>query len=191
MHEIPKIIHYCWLSDEEFPPIVKKCMDSWQAHLSDFQFIKWDKSRFDVENHSWTKQAMKHGKFAFVSDYIRLHALFHYGGIYLDTDVEVLREFDESLLRNDIFMGFEHSGIPEAAIIGSKPHQDWIKSALNWYDINSFIRKNGSLNLTISPVILQNAFYNQFGLRLKERDTVQKFEGISVFPYQYFSPRIK
>ena len=101
---IPKIIHFCWLSTDEYPKLIKKCIESWKVKLPDYEFILWDTNRFNVETTIWTQQAYKSKKYAFVSDYIRLLAVYKYGGIYLDTDVEVLKNFDD-LLNLPYFIG--------------------------------------------------------------------------------------
>ena len=82
---IPKIIHLCWLSGDEYPPMIKKCIESWKRYLPDYEIMLWDTKRFDVNSVLWTKQAFECKKYAFAADYIRLYALYHYGGIYLDS----------------------------------------------------------------------------------------------------------
>ena len=93
---IPKIIHFCWLSDDKFPDVIEKCMASWHKKLPDYEFILWDTNRFNLEDSTWVKQAFESKKYAFAADYIRLFAVFNYGGIYMDTDIEVLKKFDDS-----------------------------------------------------------------------------------------------
>ena len=88
---IPKIIHFCWLSNDEYPELIKKCMATWKTKLPDYEFVLWDAKKFDLESTLWTKQAFETKKYAFASDYIRLYAVYTYGGIYLDTDAEVVK----------------------------------------------------------------------------------------------------
>ena len=88
---IPKIIHYCWLSRDEFPPLIKTCIDTWKEQLPDYEFILWDTNRFKLESNIWVQQAFDTKKYAFAADYIRLYAIYNFGGIYLDTDIEVLK----------------------------------------------------------------------------------------------------
>lgn len=94
---IPKIVHYCWLSEEPFPKIVKKCIETWHKILPDYDFMLWDLNRFPLDKCKWVKQAYQAKKYAFAADYIRLYALYHYGGIYLDTDVQVLKSYNDLL----------------------------------------------------------------------------------------------
>ena len=94
---IPKIIHYCWLSDDKFPTQIQKCIDTWKVILPDYEFKLWDTTTLNLEDYIWIKQAFETKKYAFAADYIRLYAVYHYGGIYLDTDVEVLKSFNNLL----------------------------------------------------------------------------------------------
>ena len=84
---IPKIIHWCWLSGDPYPPKIQACLDTWKKVLPDYEIILWDTNRFDVNSTPWTKQAFEVKKYPFVADYIRLYAIYNYGGIYLDSDV--------------------------------------------------------------------------------------------------------
>ena len=94
---ISKVIHLCWLSGDPYPEKIKKCIDSWKRVLSDYEIILWDTKRFDLDSSIWVKQAFEAKKYAFAADYIRFYALYHYGGIYMDSDVEVLKSFDDLL----------------------------------------------------------------------------------------------
>lgn len=94
---IPKKIHYCWLSNDPYPEKIEKCINSWKEKLPDYEIIKWDLNRFPLEKSLWVKQAYEARKYAFAADYIRLYALATEGGIYLDSDVEVLKSFDDLL----------------------------------------------------------------------------------------------
>src|SRR5690606_40794226 len=94
---IPKKIHFCWLSGDEYPDLIKKCVNTWKEKLPDYEFILWDTNRFDLDSNIWVKQAFETKKYAFAADYIRLYAVYNYGGIYLDTDVEVIKSFEDLL----------------------------------------------------------------------------------------------
>lgn len=100
---IPKKIHYCWFGKKEKPELVKTCIESWKIKLSEYEIIEWNEDNFDINSNIFVKEAYECGKYAFVSDYVRVYVLYKYGGIYLDTDVEVCREFSEEILRNDSF----------------------------------------------------------------------------------------
>ena len=150
---IPKIIHLCWLSGDPYPPKIAKCLDTWKKHLSDYQVVLWDTNRFDMSSSIWVRQAFEKKKYAFAADYIRFYALYNYGGIYLDSDVEVLKSFDD-LLDLPYFMGAEKAQTPEAAIMGAEKRCDWIKACLDYYQDRPFINEDGSLNIQTLPAIM-------------------------------------
>ncbi len=150
---IPKIIHYCWLSGDPYPNLIQKCIDSWKVHLPDYEFMLWDLNRFDIESNPWVKEAFEQKKYAFAADYIRLYAVHTYGGIYLDTDVEVLKSFD-SLLHLPYFIGSEGDGNIEAGVFGAEANCDWIADCLTYYKDRHFIMENGLLDTLTLPRIL-------------------------------------
>ena len=117
---IPKIIHYCWLSNNPYPEEIVNCINSWKKYLPDYQLMLWNFDRFDIDSSIWVKQAYETKKYAFASDYLRLYALYNYGGIYLDVDVEVINSFD-NLLDLPYFIGEENTIYAiEAATIGAE-----------------------------------------------------------------------
>ena len=104
---IPKIIHFCWLSGEKYPELVQKCISSWKKTMPDFQIICWTTENFDINSNTFVREAVACKKWAFASDYIRLYALYHYGGIYIDSDVFVFKSF-EPFLANRAFSSVEY-----------------------------------------------------------------------------------
>jgi len=150
---IPKIIHLCWLSGDPYPAKIVKCLATWKKFLPDYEVILWDTNRFDLNSSIWVKQAFEKKKYAFAADYIRFYALYHHGGIYLDSDVEVLKSFDD-LLDLPYFMGAEKAQTPEAAIIGAEKGCDWIKACLDYYQDRPFIKEDGSLDILTVPDIM-------------------------------------
>ena len=113
---IPKVIHFCWLSGDKYPSKIRYCINSWKEKLPDYEIRLWDLSRFDIDSSVWCKEAFEMKKYAFAADYIRCYALYKEGGIYLDSDVELLRSFDD-LLHLPYFIGEEQGGNIEPAII--------------------------------------------------------------------------
>lgn len=103
---IPKVIHYCWFGGNPLPDSAKKCISSWRKYLPDYEIKEWNERNFDVKSIPYTREAYRLKKFAFVSDYARMWILYHYGGIYFDTDVEVIKPFNDIIQRGN-FMGFE------------------------------------------------------------------------------------
>lgn len=139
---IPKIIHYCWFGSLEMPEDVKKIIDTWERYLVDYKFVLWNEESFDINSHSFVKEAYESKKYAFVSDYVRLYALYNYGGIYMDTDVEVLRPLD-SFLHYKAFTGKESDNACVTGTMGAIKGHPWIKELLKYYDEKSFFDKDG------------------------------------------------
>lgn len=150
---IPKLLHLCWLSGDPYPPKIAKCLKSWEKYLPDYEIILWDTKRFDLSSSIWVKQAFEKKKYAFAADYIRFYALYHMGGVYLDSDVEVLKSFDE-FLDLPYFVGAEKAQTPEAAIIGAEKGCDWIKQCLDYYQDRPFVKEDGSLDIRKLPEIM-------------------------------------
>ena len=185
---IPKIIHICWLSGDEYPSLTKKCIDSIYAKLPNYEIKIWTKENFDVNSVLWVKQAFEAKKYAFAADYIRFWALYNYGGIYLDSDVEVLKSFDD-FLDCKSFMGFEYLNIPEAAVIGAERGTDWIKSCLDWYGGKLFLTADGRVKNDVVPRLVKLVLEKKYGKRIEDSGKKQYFDGVEFYPYFYFSPK--
>ena len=158
---IPKIIHYCWLSGDPYPEDIKKCIQSWKEILPDYEFWLWDTNRFNIESTPWTKQAFEMKKYAFAADYIRLYALYNYGGIYLDSDILVYKSFND-LLHLPYFIGEDYTHSFEPAVIGTEPKNTWIKDCLDSYNNQNFILDNNQLNMIPLPVKFKNILQNKY-----------------------------
>lgn len=147
---IPKIIHLCWLSGDPYPPEIQLCLDTWKKYLPEYEVWVWDTKRFDINSTVWTKQAFEAKKYAFAADYIRLYALYHYGGIYLDSDVIVYKKFDD-LLALPYFIGHDQIRAFEAAVIGCEAGCLWVKDMLDSYQGKSFVKEDGSIDTLTLP----------------------------------------
>ncbi len=130
---IPKKIHYVWVGGKDKPKNIKKCMRTWKKHLEGYEIIEWNESNFDINSHPFVKAAYKAKKWAYVSDYIRMWAIYKYGGIYLDTDVLVLDSFDR-FLKDKAFVGYENANFPFTACFGAEKGHAFIKKVLDYYD---------------------------------------------------------
>lgn len=182
---IPKIIHYCWLSQDKKPESIRKCIQSWHRYLPDYEFRLWDINSFDYGSVPFTRDALANRKWAFVSDFIRLYALYNYGGIYLDSDVICSDKLD-GLLNNRLFSGLEmrdkeHTQIfMEAAIIGAEKGHPFIKKALDIYEQRSFIKEDGAMDLTPIPTVLSDLLVNDYNWKKKD-DTQHLQDGITIY----------
>lgn len=204
---IPKIIHVCWLSGESFPPVILDCLDSWSKYLSDYDLYFWGKfpphfddykerfksvrlCNFDISSTLWTKEAFETKKYAFAADYIRLYAVYHYGGIYLDSDVIMYKSFD-SLLSLSYFIGQDHEGGFEPAIFGAEKGCPWIKSILSHYDNRHFLLSDGEFDMNPLPRIFYNILVPRYNMIRtignKAYDDMDK--NFFIFPTDYFNSR--
>lgn len=183
--KIPKIIHYCWFGNIDKPNIVKKCIDSWERNLEGYEIKEWNEMNFDINCNEYVRQAYESKKYAFVSDYARVYALYNYGGIYLDTDVEVFKTFND-LLNNESIWGFEQENYIATSTIGSKKGNELIQKFLDSYKNKTFIKEDGSFD-DLTNVAIITSILKEYGL--KANGEYQKLEGVATFyPQTYFSP---
>ena len=185
---IPKTIHYCWFGRGELTPLAKKCIASWRQFFPDYEIKEWNEDNFDVNIISYTADAYEAGKYAFVSDYARFWVLYHFGGVYFDTDVEVIRPMDD-VLENGPFMGFEMLGVRPAVNPGlglaTEPGLSLYKAILNRFEQIPFLTDNGNFNpYTMIPMVTD---------LLKERGLtgngmVEQVAGVNIYPPDWFNP---
>lgn len=188
---IPKIIHYCWLSNDPYPESIKYCIESWKKHLPDYEIWLWNFDRFPKGKSKWVDEAFEAKKYAFAADFIRIYALYHHGGIYLDSDVEVVKPFD-NLLQLPYFMGMEDSSLAiEASTLGFEKGNPLLGKLLERYDGRSFYKDDGSIDKETLPKIIHKAILDNF--TYKPINNLQEFEYdssvINVLPIDWFSPK--
>lgn len=161
---IPKKIHYCWFGKNEIPQKDKKCIESWKKYCPEYEIIQWNEDNYDITKNNYMYEAYKNKKWGFVSDYARLDVIYNYGGIYLDTDVELVKPIDD-LLTNKFFCGFEDEGMVNFGIgYGAEKENLVVKSVLAEYENKSFYKEDGSLNLTPCPTY-QTEVLKSYGLQ--------------------------
>lgn len=183
---IPKVVHYCWFGRGEKPAKVRYCMASWKKVLPDWTFVEWNEDNFDISAWPYAAQAYEKRKFAFVSDVARLYALYREGGVYLDTDVELLKPLDP-FLDHVAFGGYERGTDLTTGLIGAEKGSAWVKEFLDLYQGLPFVRADGSLDLTTNVRRITDHMASVHGFR--QDDTFQDFEGLlTVYPGRYFSP---
>lgn len=185
---IPKIIHYCWLSGDPLPKKIQKYLDSWKKYLPDYEFMLWDKSRFDIHSVKWVEQAYEAKKYAFASDYIRLYAVYNYGGIYMDMDMEIVKPFDLLQFTNGVNWGLDESGDIEAAFLAGSGKNSVLRDLMNMYENMSFIDGNGNMNLTVANIYIQN-YLNNYGYMKNPQMQILDGCDVKLFPADYFNCR--
>lgn len=185
---IPKIIHFCWLSGDKYPPLLSQCMESWHKILPDYKFMLWDTNRFPLDQSVWVKEAFDNKKYAFAADYIRLYAVYNYGGIYLDCDVEVVKRFDD-LLNLPYFIGGEAYDFRwEIAAFGAEKGCQWVKQCLDYYKDRHFILEDGSLDMKPMPDVINEIILGNF--KTRRIQTIEEFDChenvFNIFPGDWF-----
>lgn len=188
---IPKIVHYCWFGNNEKSETIKAYINTWKDVLKDYEFREWSEKDLDkLSDNIYVKEAYNAKKWAFVSDVFRLYALYTEGGIYLDTDVEVKKSFDD-LLNLDFFIGSERSKKNfnlGTAVIGASKNNQIIKDMLDSYKNRRFLNEDGSFNMTSNPIILGNILKN-YGIDNEKYTLLNAFEFYKnsvLFPYTFF-----
>lgn len=179
---IPKIIHYCWFGPKEMPEQEKMHLESWKKFCPDYRIIRWSEDTFDINSNTYVKEAYENKKYAFVTDYVRLYAMYNYGGIYMDTDVEMCRNMD-LLLNYPAFSGYESGNKIPTGTMGAEKGNPWIGLLLKDYDNIRFLRKNGTMDMTtnterITVTTLSNYSIKLTGKRLQTKDFV-------ILPFDY------
>ncbi len=180
---IPKIIHYCWFGRGEKPALMKKCIKSWKKYCPDYEIIEWNEDNFDIDSCLWTKQAYEAKKYAFVSDYVRLYVLKKYGGIYMDTDQELIKPLD-AFLHHKFFIGFTCGNYPNTGVIGSIADSNVTNNLFKYYDDRVFI-KDGQMDCEPNTDTCVETL-KQYGLELN--GTRQSLEELDIYPSTYFCP---
>jgi len=184
---IPKIIHYCWFGGNPLPEFAKNYIDGWKKLLPDYEFMLWDESNFDINMVPFTAQVASVKKWGFIVDYIRAYAVYNYGGIYLDVDVELLKPFEESMLQNKSFGGFEDEKfVNPGNIFAGVKGCETAKEIIEFYSVYNFIKENGDLNLTASPKIFTGILLKH---GLKQNNTYQELGVFTAYPTEYFCPK--
>lgn len=180
---IPRIIHYCWIGGNPLPELAEKCIASWLQYMPDWEYMRWDESNFDIAKAPlYVQQAYEARKFAFVSDYVRLWALEQYGGLYMDVDFMVFRPFDDLMDKYPAFAGYEGSKRQPVmqGVIASEPHGAWVRDMLSTYKTRSFIKPDGSLDLTPNTAYFTDRLESQgFVADGVEKDVWVKNERVS------------
>lgn len=184
---IPRTIHYCWFGGSELPELERKCMASWSEKMSNCEVVRWDESNFDFGSCAFAREAYEAGKWAFVSDYARFRILRDHGGVFLDTDVELLRPLDH-LLDREAFTGFtkDSSFVNPGLVVASEAGGHVMADVVRRYESMELLPQQGRVHPQSSPRTLTALLEESYGLR---RDgSLQELDGLTVFPAEFFDP---
>lgn len=189
---IPKKIHYIWLGGNPLPPLAKKCLSSWQKFMPDYEIVRWDESNLDFNTCDYASEAYRAKKWAFASDYARFKILYEQGGVYLDTDVELIRSL-EPILELGPYMGFEidctdeENGSVAAGLgLAANPGLGLYKDILDSYERDHFVKDDGSCDLT---TVVERVTDILRGKGLREVSGIQEVAGVRIYPTEYFCPK--
>lgn len=180
---IPKIIHYCWFGNKPLPSQYKNYVDSWKKAFPTYKILEWNENNFPIEKFEYAKEALEEKKYAFVSDVARIYALYEYGGIYFDTDVEVMRNFEDLLKGKEAVLGTETIGetIGTGFMAFSKEHKI-CKKMLDFYKNNSFKKQDSLLsNTKILAKIIEKEY------KVYPSENIQNIGNIIIYPPDYFT----
>lgn len=183
---IPKKIHYCWFGGKPLPKNVQKYIETWKKFCPDYEIKEWNEQNFDIHRNQYVEEAYQQKKWAFVSDVARIYALYTEGGIYMDTDVEVVRNLDP-LLNVRGFLGFEGTQWIATNLVGFEAGHELLKMFLDSYDYRSFVCEDGTLDQTTNVEELTKLLVEHYHLVLNGKKQ-NLAEGIAVYPTDYFSP---
>ena len=188
---IPKVVHYCWFGRNPKLELMQRCIASWKKHCPDYELIEWNEDNFDVNIIPYTQEAYEAKKYAFVSDYARMWILYHYGGLYFDTDVEVIKEMDDIVVRGP-FMGIEVEAkgdeyplVAPGLGLGAEPMMDLYRNIMDYYAPLHFVCEDGSFNQVTVVKHVTNVLADN---GLKQTNELQEVGGVWIYPREYFNP---
>ena len=182
---IPKVIHYCWFGRNPKPKSVLDCMASWRKYCPDYEIKEWNGDNFPINDNLYCKQAYEHKKWAFATDYARLVIIYENGGIYLDTDVELIRPIDD-LLKHKFYIGRQHGfEINTGSGFGAEKGHPVLKKMIEDYEGIPFIKEDGTMDLLTCPK--RNSRW-LFENGMKNDDSYQEIHDVAIYPIEYFSP---
>lgn len=182
---IPKKIHYCWYGGKPLPELAEKCIDSWRKYCPDYEIIRWDETNTDLESNQYVREAYQSKKWAFITDYVRLKVLYDYGGVYMDTDVQLIAPLDE-FLSNKGFSGFENENQVPTGIMASEKGNAFIGVLFHDYDDRHFLAEDGKPNLTTNVDVITKLALDR-GLVLNNQ--LQTIDDFTFYPFDYFCPK--
>ena len=181
---IPKIIHYCWYGQNEIPEDIKYYIDTWKKYCPDYKIICWNENNTNLNENKYLKQAYDAKKYAFVTDYMRLKVLSEYGGIYMDTDIELCKSLDE-YLHHRAFIGCQDENVFSTGLIASEANHPWIAKLFEHYNDLEFINNDGTYNLKPNTILITEITEDLYNWKFKN-ELQYLNDDICVYPVEYF-----
>ena len=182
---IPHTIHYCWFGGKPLSTIAQKCIESWKKYCPNYEIIEWNEANFDIKCCNYVREAYEAKRWAFVADYVRLYVLNVYGGIYMDTDVEVIKPLDD-ILNYEAVSGFETEKTIQTGLMACQKGQKLFAEFLHEYDNIHFIDSDGTYDTTTNVVRITNACF-KYGF--VPNNKLQTIQNLTIFPKEYFCPK--
>ena len=185
---IPKIIHFCWFGDKKMPRMARKCLNSWKKYCPDYEIKLWNEENFDLDTNKYVREAYEAKKWAFITDYARLYIVYHYGGIYLDTDVELIKPLD-SLLNYNAFFGIESTQnkcIATGLGFGAEKGYSIVKEIMEQYENISFKLNDGTYDMTPCPD-RNTLVFEKYGY--DHSDKCKNIDGVQILSSEYMCPK--
>ncbi|EGG81081.1 hypothetical protein HMPREF0992_02428 [Lachnospiraceae bacterium 6_1_63FAA] len=184
---IPHIIHLCWFGKGKYPKLTENCIKSWKRYLPDYEVMVWNENSFDVESHEYTRIAYQKKKWAFISDYVRLYALEKYGGVYMDTDLEVIRDFSELLKKHEFVSSTLEGGLITAGFIATRAQHPYIVTLKKKYDTGYFQRDDGSIEFSMNPLLFTRIAKEMYGFKISNAGFMEQ-KNFMIYSIEYFMP---
>ncbi len=185
IQKIPKKIHYCWFGKKKIPDKLVNYIMTWKQFCPDYEIIRWDESTYDITKNQYIYEAYRAGKYGFVPDYARLDIIYNYGGIYLDTDIELCKNLDDLLCDNSFFSVDFEGCVNAGSGFGAVPHNTIISDMMMVYEKEHFINKDGKMNM--KPCFhYQNPIIKKYGFEITQR--YQNIDGNVLYPCEVLAP---
>ena len=182
---IPRKIHYCWFGGKPLPTEAKKCIDSWKKYCPDYEIIEWNEKNYNLNKNQYVKYTYENKKYAFLTDYVRLDIIYNEGGIYLDTDVELLKPLDD-LLDCDLYLGMETPGkVNTGQGFGAVKENSFIRQNMQFYENYNYLDNKGNFKKIICVEVTSKLLKD---IGLTENNEKQKLNNIIIYPTDYFCP---
>ena len=181
---IPKRIHYCWFGGHPLRKLEEMCLESWKRNCPDYELVLWNEGNAPIKDNVYVRQAFQMKKWAFVSDYVRLKVLSEYGGIYLDTDVELLKPLNDFMNQRG-FLGLESRENIASCVIGCVPHHPFFSWAAGAYDERAFCTADGTCDETTNTTWLTGILLR---MGLQQTGLQQVVADVEIYPPDIFCP---